>query len=192
MTPCFTNKYKNEKLIRYYYYRCTSTIKQNWDSCLIKQTSAEKLENYVLENLERISQDKEYVENLVFKLNNDSKATHRVGYELSESCSKFSPETIISTLKNLLSTLNQKKGISKNLLAKKFIKSIIYSVQNIKINLFYPENLKDFLILSPQNKSVPLSGDGNNERAQIQEKTSESKFVENGLAPRVGLEPTAN
>ena len=159
---------------------------------ILNKIFPEKLENYIVDNLKRILQDKNYVENLVFKLNNDSKATHQVGHELNESCSKLSPETIISTLQNFISTLGQKKGISKNLLAKKFIKSIIYSAQNIKINLFYRENLKDFLILSPQNKSAPLMRDGNNLRTQTKEKTLQSKFETYNLAPRVGLEPTAN
>jgi len=30
MTSCFTNKRTNGKLTRYYYYRCTSTMKQDW------------------------------------------------------------------------------------------------------------------------------------------------------------------
>ncbi len=38
----------------------------------VKQVSAERLENFCLENLERISVDKNYVDNLVFRLNNDN------------------------------------------------------------------------------------------------------------------------
>jgi site-specific DNA recombinase len=66
MTSCFTNKRTNGKLTRYYYYRCTSTMKQDWQSCPVKQVSAERLENFCLENLERIAVDKNYIENLVF------------------------------------------------------------------------------------------------------------------------------
>jgi site-specific DNA recombinase len=46
MTSCFTNKRKNGKLTRYYYYRCTSTMKHDWQSCPVKQVSAERLENF--------------------------------------------------------------------------------------------------------------------------------------------------
>lgn len=66
MTACFTNKHKKGKLKRYYYYRCTSTNKKGWQSCSTKQVSAVRLERCVLENLERISLDKSYIENLVF------------------------------------------------------------------------------------------------------------------------------
>ncbi len=147
MSPCFTNKWKQRKLKRYYYYRCTSTNKKGWQACSIKQVSAERLENYILENLERISLDKNYIENLVFRLNHNLKTPHRDGHEPSELCSKFSKfslEAISSILKSFLSALVRKKGIEKNLLAKKFIEKIIYSSENIKINLFYSENSKNF------------------------------------------------
>jgi len=51
MTSCFTNKHAAGKLNRYYYYRCTPTMKQDWQACLVKQVSAERLENFCLENL---------------------------------------------------------------------------------------------------------------------------------------------
>ena len=66
MSPCFTNKYTKGKLKRYYYYRCISTNKKSWQVCSIKQASAERLENYILENLERISLDKNYIEKPCF------------------------------------------------------------------------------------------------------------------------------
>ena len=97
MTSCFTNKYIAGKLNRYYYYRCTATMKQDWQACSVKQVSAERLEDFCLENLERISVDKNYVENLVFRLNNDEQAGHRAGYELTDGCSKFSTERISDT-----------------------------------------------------------------------------------------------
>ena len=156
MTPCFTNKWSEGKLKRYFYYRCTSTTHKGWKACSIKQVSADRLEKYVLENLERISLDRNYVENLVFKLNyglgssnpelKNLDLPHRPRYELSKVCSKsfqFSVENIISILKSFLSLLSQRKGIERNLLAKKFIKGIFYSKENIKITLFYSENPKN-------------------------------------------------
>lgn len=126
MTSCFTNKKDNGRLKRYYYYRCTSTLRQDWQTCSIKQVSAERLENFCLENLERISVDKNYLENLVFRINHSSnpelrneEISHRVGYELTDLYSKFSPETISNTLKFFLSGLAKKKGIEKDLWAKK-------------------------------------------------------------------------
>ena len=153
MTPCFTNKWTKGKLKRYYYYRCTSTHHKSWQACPIKQVNADRLEKYVLENLERISLDQDYIDNLVFKLNHsldssnprfkNSGSPHRAGYELTKACSKLEPETIASTLKSFLLFLSQRRGVERNLLVKKFIKEIIYSKENIKITLFYSENLEN-------------------------------------------------
>ena len=54
MSACFTNKHRNGKLKRYYYYRCTCVNKKGWQACPTKEVSAERIENYILENLERI------------------------------------------------------------------------------------------------------------------------------------------
>ncbi len=170
MTPCFTNKKPKGKLKRYYYYRCTSTYHKNWQDCPVKQISADRLEKYVLENLERISMDKNYVENLVFKLNHNLKSSnpalknssppHRAGYELTQVCSKFSKfsvETIVSILKSFLSALADKKGIGRNLFVRRGVKEIIYSKENIKITLFYSENSKNFQIAGNKQNPALLS-----------------------------------
>ena len=47
MTSCFTNKTKQEKLKRYFYYRCTATLKRGWESCGTKQVSADRIEKYL-------------------------------------------------------------------------------------------------------------------------------------------------
>ncbi|GAG59501.1 unnamed protein product, partial [marine sediment metagenome] len=200
MTPCFTNKKPKGKLKRYYYYRCTSTYHKDWQACSTKQVSATRLERYILENLERISMDKNYVENLVFKLNHslnssnpylkNSGLPHRARYELKKVCSKFSSETIISILQSFLSFLGKRRGVERNLLVKRFIKYIIYSKENIKITLFYLENLENYenkkdLALLPQGRSKFLERSKENLLPPQQ-----SKFEVFNMAPRVGLEPT--
>jgi len=192
MTPCFTNKRKEGKLKRYYYYRCTSTLKRDWQSCSTRQVSAERLENYILENLERISLDKNYIDNLVFKLNHTLRPSYPSGYELTNLCSKFSSKTIRSILTSLLSTLLTKKSIERNLLIKKFIKEIIYSKENIKITFFYSENFKNFsLENSPARRqagraSVPF------ESQESLNPINKEEFVSQSMAPAVGLEPTTH
>ena len=144
MSASFANKHSKTGLRRYYYYRCNSTTHQDWQACSTKMVSAERLENFVVENLERISIDKNYIENLVFRLNHSLNTGRSVCLEPSQVCSKFSTESMSSTLKFFISTLQNKKGIEKNLLAKQFIQKIIYSPENIKIALFYNENSENF------------------------------------------------
>jgi len=122
-------------------------MKQDWQACSVKQVSAERLENFCLENLERISVDKNYIENLVFRLNNDFQARYWAGYELTEACSKFSQfsaEKIASTLNFFINVLKNSKGIERNLFAKRFLEKIVYSPESIKISLFASQNPQDF------------------------------------------------
>ena len=145
MSACFTNKHRNGKLKRYYYYRCTCINKKGWQACPTKEVSAERIEKYILENLERIYLDKNYIENLIFRLNHSLNTPREDGIEPSKVCSKFSVETIISILQSFLFGLATQKGTERNLFAKRFIKEIIYSGENIKITLFYSGNFKNFL-----------------------------------------------
>ena len=96
MTPCFTNKRSKGKFKRYYYYRCTSTHHKDWQACSTKQVSAIRLERYILENLERISIDKNYVENLVFRLN------HSLNSSNPNKKFRFAPPCWIRTKKGML------------------------------------------------------------------------------------------
>ena len=199
MTSCFTNKKVSGKLKRYYYYRCTSTLRQDWQSCSIKQVSAERLENFCLENLERISLDKNYIENLVFKLNHSSNPElknsaipHRAGYELTQGCSKFSPETISNTLKFFLSGLAKRKGIEKNLWTRNFIEKIIYAKEYMKFSLFYRENWGN---PAAENSPVGSGAAEPSRQRRARENTispKNSEFVSYSLAPRAGLEPATH
>ena len=187
MSACFTNKHKNGKLKRYYYYRCTCVNKKGWQVCSTKEVSAERIENYILENLERISFDKNYVENLVFKQNYEvissnpdlKNSTPAIGDRIEplKLCSKFSVETIISILQSFLFGLATKKGTERNLFAKRFIKEIIYSKENIKIDLFYSENFKNF---SAQKSPARQLAGGAEIPSDNKEKSifsNESKFI---------------
>ena len=195
MTSCFTNKRTNRKLTRYYYYRCTSTMKQDWQACSVKQVSAERLENFCLENLERIAVDKNYIENLVFRLNNDFQARYGAGYELTEACSKFSQfsaEKIASTLNFFITALKKSKGIERNLLAKRFLEKIIYSPESIKISVFASQNPQDF----GEQKSPAPHLRGGTEQSLLKNENptflENRKFVSYLMAPGTGLEPVTS
>ncbi len=187
MTPCYTNKRKEEKLTRYYYYRCTKTFKMDWDSCSIRQVNADRLENYIFANLDRISNDKIYLENLIFRLNKDPESGYRSGHELTQECSPLSSQTLQNILKIFLKSLAQKKGIEKNLLIKKFIKNILYSKEQIQINLYYSKDFDAF-----KNSNIPSgvgSGGDKKEKGASVSISENPQFVLFKMAPRAGLEP---
>ena len=183
MSPHYVNKPKGRKLERYYYYRCSKTKHNGWHSCSTKEVSANRLEHYILDNLERISLDKQYLENLIFRLNNqesgvlrcaqDKKRTnlpgsstnpgnfghsgYRSGVELPAPPPKITPEIFGENLAAFLKFL-PKKGIEKSLWVKKFIPEIIYSPAEIrlKINCF-----QDFA-RPPAGDSENKNGEANN------------------------------
>ncbi len=183
MTSFFSNKHtKGEFDRRYYYYRCTSTTKFDWGSCSVKQVSAERLESFCLENLERISIDKSYLDNLVFRLNHDSEAGYQDGYELTDGCSKFSTESISDTLKFFLTGLKTTKGIERNLLAKRFLSNILYSPESIKIRFNLAKTGGE--ATAQARPAPPLAGLV--ERTLL---TQNSEFVLSEAAAGLGLEP---
>ncbi len=179
MTPCYTNKRNGRKLKRYYYYRCTETFKQKWNSCTTKQVSANRLEDYVLANLERISLDKQYLESLFFSLNhrrkgdrigflngskNPAKTTlprYRSGLEVTKEPPKISAEIFAQTLSAFLKSFSEKRGIEKNLLAKKFLESIEYCKNSIKLNLFSSSGIP--AKAGPQKEKISAEGGENSE-----------------------------
>ena len=139
MTPCYTNKKSYRRTRRYYYYRCTSTFKKDWNNCNTRQVSANRLEDYIFENLKRISKDKHYIDSLLFRLNH-SPSGGRIGLEPSQSRSdslNISPEIFMKTLQNFVGILPDKKGIEKSLWVKKFIKKVDYSKDEIALFLYY-------------------------------------------------------
>jgi len=99
--------------------------------------NASRLESYIMENLERIAMDRNYIENLVFRLNNESRPGYRSGLEPRQSCSKKEPATLQRMLKALLQSLSTRKGVERNLLIREFVKDIEYSPEEIRLNLFY-------------------------------------------------------
>ena len=139
MTPCHTNKNKKGKIKRYYYYRCTSTFKKDWNNCKTRQVNANRLEDYIFQNLERISRDKHYIDSLIFRLKYSS-SSDQIGLEPSQSCLKYrkiSPEIFTQNLQHFVKILPERKGIEKNLWVKKFIKKIDYSKEEIALILYY-------------------------------------------------------
>ena len=156
MTPCHTNKKKKNRIKRYYYYRCTKTFKRDWTSCDVRQVSAERLEDHIFKSLERISVDKHYIDSLIFKLNN-SQADDCIGLEPTQSCSeslKISVEIFEQTLRLFVKGLYERKGIEKNLWAKKFIKSIKYSKEEIAVSFYYKSSSKEVKLFYPASGRV--------------------------------------
>jgi len=103
------------------------------------------------------------------------------------ACSQLCPEILQNILKLFLKNLAQQKGIERNLLTKKFIKNLLYSKDQIQINLYYS---KDFD--APENSSFPLReglGGYQKEKGTSVFPYESPQFELSRMAPRPGLEP---
>ncbi|MDD4875040.1 MAG: recombinase family protein [Candidatus Pacebacteria bacterium] len=190
MTPSYSNKTRDGKFQkRYYYYRCTSTLKNDWQSCETKQVNADRLDRYVLENLERISNDKEYVENLVFRINHAENSGYRIGYEPSAKTYDLTAEKVISTLKAVYAELGKRTGIAKNLLAKRFFKEIVYAKESIKITLFLLQNQPVLASGHSPRQGAPSAQNFLTKRADLIPPFQQNEFVLNNSAAGLGFEP---
>jgi len=149
MSPTYTNKLKKNKRKRYYFYRCTCTHKRDWTSCPTRQVSATRLDAYVVQNLARIAGDQQYLESLSFKLKHGLAG---VGQGLELSC--FNPDDLKNSLLDVVKTASIRGGINKGDLMRKRIKKLIYSKDNIEIELVASN---DFSV--PINRNVPSSDD---------------------------------
>ncbi len=133
MTTTFTNKIKLKKRKRYYYYNCTSVFKKDWSACSTKLVSATRLEDFIIENFERISLDNLYLEGLCLK-HKSMASGHEQGFELLD----IKPEGIKETLVNVVEKATSKEAINKSLALRNYIQSIIYSKESIEIKLCLP------------------------------------------------------
>jgi DNA invertase Pin-like site-specific DNA recombinase len=62
-----TNNYTEKKTSRYYYYKCTKVMKEGPTACSVKSVNSEKLEAFLIEQLSRIAQDRQYLEGIALK-----------------------------------------------------------------------------------------------------------------------------
>ena len=190
MTPTYTKKRKNGRPLRYLYYRCTSTLKKEWSSCSTKMVSAERLDATVLDAIERLAMDKQYVENLVFRLNSSlpqepccdglrnvgdlGVSGGHQGYELSGRRVLVSPERVTQDLTELARSCARTRGVERNASVKKHVSRIRYSRERIQVQL---------VVKSAENVTGQLGQNG-------ESKTTEKNLVCNQtMVTPHGFEP---
>ncbi len=118
MTSSFSNKPKR----RYYYYKCYKVMREGKSVCSIKEVNAEKLEAFLIENLSRIAQDRQYIENLAFKKAHESSG--HSGLELRTVCSKNLTTRVSQVLMDFKKKIADAPQVEKCLIFQKTIKQI--------------------------------------------------------------------
>ena len=140
MTNVFTNKIKR----RYYYYKCYKVTRDVETACSVREVNAEKLELFLIENLSRISQDRQYIENLVFRL--AYKHPHPMGSEpTTESLEKLVTR-VQQVLINFKSKAENSSQIEKSLAFKKIIQRIQCSKNSLEVVISIEDTTNDEIL----------------------------------------------
>ena len=89
MTPTYTKKKKGNGESSYiYYYRCTKTYQYSWNACSIRSVNAEKIENYIMDQLKDFSRHEELIRDSIKKINLDEEDRTRVLVEKEKEIKK--------------------------------------------------------------------------------------------------------
>ena len=126
-----TNTYTNKKKRRYYYYKCVKVMKEGNKVCSTKEVNAERLEKFLIENLSRIAEDKQYIENLAFRITHETPGRSRL--ELTEVSSKNLVTRVSQVLINFKNKVEKSTQVEKCLLFQRTISRINFSKSSLEV-----------------------------------------------------------
>ena len=201
MSSVFTNKLKKGKRTRYYYYRCSSIDKRDHGFCDIKQISADRLDQLIVNYLDNATKNNQYLDSLIFTLNNSAESASK-GLELKGDRSPYTAEKLRIIMQSIVEASKLCGKYEKRDILKRHIESIIYSKETIEVKLLYSESVAPCLIdvraasdlLRRSPAEVKFSTDHKDGAAFRQLSSPQSrptaKVRTKKEAPRVGLEPT--
>ena len=145
MTPYYVSKKPKGVSKRYYYYRCTATFKRDWNVCGTRQINANNLEQYIFDNLKRISMDDVYIENLIFRHNHknacpaveNNETRGHSGLVPGQDWGGINPDLFRQGLKSFLSAVDNAAPSMKVKIVCSNIKNILFSKYIIRIYLYH-------------------------------------------------------
>ena len=140
MCSTFTNKLKGDQRTRYFYYQCSIIDKRDRSFCGIRQVSASRLDKFVIENLDKIRQNKQYIDSLLFMLNHNDQARH-TGFEPGEGQGQMTAERVQEILKTIVEATKLKGKTEKRLILKRHIEKVIYSKETIEVIILYSDSV---------------------------------------------------
>ena len=142
MIAVFTNKVKhaNNKRTRYFYYRCSVLDKRDRSFCNIRQVSADRLDKFIIDNLDKIRNNKQYLDSLTYVLNNDANASIN-RCEPSGGTLQIKTERVQEILKTIIDATKLKGKTEKRLILKRHIEKVIYSKETIEVKILYSDSV---------------------------------------------------
>ena len=106
-------------------------MKEGKHTCNIREVNAERLEEFLIESLSRISKDSQYIQNLAFKLAHETPGYSRI--ELSSGHVKNIEDSVSQVLMDFKNGLNGKSQIEKCLIIRRTIEKITYKKDVLEV-----------------------------------------------------------
>jgi len=139
MGATFTNKITNGERTKYFYYRCSLINRRDRSFCDIRQVSADRLDDFIIDNLDKIRKNKQYLDSLIYVLNHNDQGMAN-GIELKGSYSPITAERTLEILNNIVDGSKLKGKVEKRIIMKRHIEKVIYSKETIEVRLLYSES----------------------------------------------------
>jgi len=125
-----------ESVVKYFYYRCSSINKRDRSFCDIRQASVDRLDRYIIENLDTIAKNNQYLDSLIFTLNNSPKPMSS-GLEPGPMPLQYTSEKVREILKTITESADNMDVTERRIIMKRHISKIIYSKEEIEIVVNY-------------------------------------------------------
>lgn len=143
MSSVFSNKHKKKRQARYFYYRCSSTFKRDCTACGTRQISADRLDAFIIKNLDMMAQNRQFAESFIYRLNNE-KTYPTAGLELKGVRSPqngYCAENLVKILQNIVDASMLPGKYEKREIMKRHIEKVIYSKETIEVKILYSESV---------------------------------------------------
>ena len=140
MSATFANKLKDGERTRYFYYRCSVVDKRDKSFCNVRYVSADRLDSFIIDNLDKIRKNRQYLDSLIYVLNHNSTG-NPAGFELEQSSMPIIVENVQNILQTIIEASRLKGKTEKRAVIKRHIEKVIYSKETIEVILLYSDSV---------------------------------------------------
>ena len=150
MSSIFTNKFKNGRRVRYFYYRCCGIVKRDRSFCSTRMVSVDRFDGFVIDNLDKIAKNQQYLDSLIFTLNHGYQ-DRMEGIKLKASGLAFTAERTREILQEIINASKMTGKVEKRVIMKRHIEKVIYSKETIEVKVLYSESADAASAASPSS-----------------------------------------
>jgi hypothetical protein len=114
--------------------------KRDTSFCSVRYVSSDRLDNFIIENLDVIRKNKQYLDSLVYVLNHNRPA-NPAGFEPEGASMPIMVENVQNLLQTIIDASKLKGKTEKRAVIKRHIEKVIYSKETIEVILLYSDSV---------------------------------------------------